>query len=231
MGKRKASEQAAPPAGAKRQQAKPGKQQQQPAAAAGAQAGGAVVSAAAEPRNKEKVLLIGSRGIPYRCAGRWRRRWGLELGRERASAASGGGGRRATFRPASLPPHLFAPPPPVCRFRHLMLDLGQLLPHSKRDSKLDTKSERGVINEVADLKVGGGRGFGCCGVEQAFQQACMRGSRSSRGRCRSRRRRCWGTLPATRAAPVLNRPAPALLPLLPPPPPPAPAGLHQRAVL
>lgn len=35
-----------------------------------------------------------------------------------------------------------------------MLDLGQLLPHSKRDAKLDTKSERGVINEVADMKVG-----------------------------------------------------------------------------
>ena len=39
-----------------------------------------------------------------------------------------------------------------------MLDLGQLLPHGKRDAKLDTKSERGVINEVADMKVGGRRG-------------------------------------------------------------------------
>ena len=43
-----------------------------------------------------------------------------------------------------------------------MMDIGQLLPHGKKDSKLDTKSERGVINEVADLKVqrqgnGGGR--------------------------------------------------------------------------
>ena len=27
-----------------------------------------------------------------------------------------------------------------------------LLPHSKKESKLDTKSDRGVINEVADLK-------------------------------------------------------------------------------
>lgn len=34
-----------------------------------------------------------------------------------------------------------------------MLDLGQLLPHCKRDSKLDTKTDRGVINEVADMKV------------------------------------------------------------------------------
>jgi hypothetical protein len=34
-----------------------------------------------------------------------------------------------------------------------MLDLLQLLPHSKKDSKLDTKTDRGVINEVAELKV------------------------------------------------------------------------------
>jgi hypothetical protein len=34
-----------------------------------------------------------------------------------------------------------------------MLDLGQLLPHGKRDAKLETKSDRGVINEVADMKV------------------------------------------------------------------------------
>lgn len=33
-----------------------------------------------------------------------------------------------------------------------MLDLMQLIPHSKKDAKLDTKSERGVINEVADMK-------------------------------------------------------------------------------
>ena len=29
-----------------------------------------------------------------------------------------------------------------------MLDLGQLLPHAKKDFKLDTKSDRGVINEA-----------------------------------------------------------------------------------
>ena len=34
-----------------------------------------------------------------------------------------------------------------------MLDLIQLLPHSKKDAKLDTKSDRQVINEVADMKV------------------------------------------------------------------------------
>ena len=39
-----------------------------------------------------------------------------------------------------------------------MLDVTQLIPHSKKDSKLDTKSERGAINEVADMKVGAGGG-------------------------------------------------------------------------
>ena len=33
-----------------------------------------------------------------------------------------------------------------------MLDLFQLLPHAKKDSKLDTKAPRTAINEVADLK-------------------------------------------------------------------------------
>ena len=39
------------------------------------------------------------------------------------------------------------------RYRHLLMDVMQLLPHSKKDAKLDTKSDRGVINEVADMKV------------------------------------------------------------------------------
>ena len=34
----------------------------------------------------------------------------------------------------------------------MLLDLIQLLPHSKKDAKLDTKSDRGTINEVADMK-------------------------------------------------------------------------------
>ena len=40
-----------------------------------------------------------------------------------------------------------------CRHRHLMLDLTQLLPHCKKDAKLDTKTDRAVLNEVADMKV------------------------------------------------------------------------------
>ena len=54
-------------------------------------------------KNKEKVLVVSSRGITFRS-------------------------------------------------RHLLLDILQLLPHSKKDAKLDTKTDRGVINEVADLK-------------------------------------------------------------------------------
>ena len=54
-------------------------------------------------KNKEKVLVVSSRGITFRS-------------------------------------------------RHLLLDVLQLLPHSKKDAKLDTKTDRGVINEVADLK-------------------------------------------------------------------------------
>lgn len=41
------------------------------------------------------------------------------------------------------------------RYRHLMNDIIALIPHSKKDSKLDTKNDRQVINEVADMKVCG----------------------------------------------------------------------------
>ncbi|WWD20243.1 hypothetical protein CI109_104719 [Kwoniella shandongensis] len=37
------------------------------------------------------------------------------------------------------------------RMRHLMRDLEVLLPHTKKDSKLDTKSSLHLINELADL--------------------------------------------------------------------------------
>lgn len=39
------------------------------------------------------------------------------------------------------------------RYRHLMTDIMQLIPHHKTDSKLDTKHDWNVINEVAELKV------------------------------------------------------------------------------
>lgn len=34
------------------------------------------------------------------------------------------------------------------RYRHLMTDITALLPHSKKDNKLDTKNDRGLLNEV-----------------------------------------------------------------------------------
>lgn len=38
------------------------------------------------------------------------------------------------------------------RYRHLMNDMIDLIPHCKKDSKLDTKNDRNVVNEVADMK-------------------------------------------------------------------------------
>eukprot|EP00898_Chlorokybus_atmophyticus_P006158 jgi/Chlat1/6543/Chrsp45S06017 len=77
---------------------------------AGGTAPGAVLSngGAAEEKeedfvNKEKVLVLSSRGITF-------------------------------------------------RYRHLMTDILALLPHSKKDVKLDTKDDRQVLNEIADLK-------------------------------------------------------------------------------
>lgn len=38
------------------------------------------------------------------------------------------------------------------RYRHLMQDLLDLLPHAKKDSKLDTKQALWVLNEACDMK-------------------------------------------------------------------------------
>ena len=52
----------------------------------------------------------------------------------------------------------------------------ELLPHSKKESKLDTKSDRGVINEVADLKVrAGGEGGGWAGLLRGVDGVRMGG--------------------------------------------------------
>jgi ribosome biogenesis protein BRX1 len=37
------------------------------------------------------------------------------------------------------------------RYRHLMNDMRMLMPHGKAESKMDDKSNLGVINEIADL--------------------------------------------------------------------------------
>jgi ribosome biogenesis protein BRX1 len=38
------------------------------------------------------------------------------------------------------------------RYRHLMMDILALLPHARKDSKLDTKQKLYVLNEIADMK-------------------------------------------------------------------------------
>ena len=38
------------------------------------------------------------------------------------------------------------------RYRHLMLDLMTLIPNAKKDAKMDTKNERQVVIEAADLR-------------------------------------------------------------------------------
>lgn len=81
----------------------------------------------------------------------------------------GGGGDRFDV-PVSIDPR--SPPrSPLCShsFRHFMLDLAQILPHSKKDAKLDTKSERAAINEVADER--------CCS-SVLFFEARKRGADS-----------------------------------------------------
>lgn len=65
-------------------------------------------------QNKQKVLMLSSRGI--------------------------------THRYRSLEKHFW-----LQRQRHLMNDLAALLPHSKKDAKLDTKSKLYHLNELADL--------------------------------------------------------------------------------
>lgn len=82
-------------------------------------------------KNKEKVLLLSSRGITHR-----------QIWQHYSNCVDAGN---------SLPEIKLVKF--CCRPRHLMLDLAQLLPHCKRDAKLDTKTDRGVINEVADMKV------------------------------------------------------------------------------
>ena len=40
----------------------------------------------------------------------------------------------------------------TARYRHLMEDLKQLIPHHKKDNKLDTKGDINVVNEIAEMK-------------------------------------------------------------------------------
>lgn len=41
----------------------------------------------------------------------------------------------------------------ICRYRHLMMDVMSLLPHSKKDVKVQGKDNKAAtLNELADLK-------------------------------------------------------------------------------
>lgn len=41
----------------------------------------------------------------------------------------------------------------ICRHRHLMLDVVSLLPHCKKDNKVESKESKGAaLNELVDLK-------------------------------------------------------------------------------
>jgi ribosome biogenesis protein BRX1 len=40
----------------------------------------------------------------------------------------------------------------TARYRHLMEDLKKLIPHHKKDNKLDAKGDIHVVNEIAELK-------------------------------------------------------------------------------
>lgn len=79
-------------------------------------------AASKRPRNRQKVLMLTSRGVTYRCA---------------------------------LPPSPTPSPPPLTlpdhSHRHLLADLHALLPHSRKDAKLDTKTHLAQLNELADL--------------------------------------------------------------------------------
>jgi ribosome biogenesis protein BRX1 len=59
------------------------------------------------------------------------------------------------------------------RYRHLMTDLMQLLPHHKTDSKLDTKHDWNAINEVAELKARNLVLFFLCMASDRHQQPMM----------------------------------------------------------
>lgn len=70
-------------------------------------------------RNKQRVLILSSRGVTYRY--------------------------EAVIAGASYAADI------VLRHRHLMNDIYSLLPHSRKDAKLDTKTKLYQLNEIADL--------------------------------------------------------------------------------
>ena len=92
---------------------------------------------------------------------------GAKPAKQHKGAAANGAAAAAAAAPAAAAPAAAAPPAfknrervlvlatrgIAFRARHFMADVMALLPHHKKDVKLDTKNERAVVNEVAELKV------------------------------------------------------------------------------
>lgn len=74
-----------------------------------------------KPKNKQRVLMLSSRGVTYRYA--------LLLYHTLEQRTDNA----------------------LTRHRHLLGDLNALLPHSRKDAKLDTKTQLHQLNELADL--------------------------------------------------------------------------------
>jgi ribosome biogenesis protein BRX1 len=76
-------------------------------------------------KNKQRVLILSSRGVTYRHVSFF-----------------------LAF-PSTRNPHFLTVQ--LHRHRHLLADLHSLLPHSRKDAKLDTKTKLYQLNELADL--------------------------------------------------------------------------------
>ncbi|KAM0451041.1 hypothetical protein ACHAPV_010222 [Trichoderma viride] len=74
-------------------------------------------------KNKQRVLILSSRGVTYRQVMR----------------------RSTDYIIIIISDSIF------CRHRHLLNDIASLLPHSRKDAKFDSKSRLGELNELAEL--------------------------------------------------------------------------------
>lgn len=74
-------------------------------------------------KNKQRVLILSSRGVTYRQVMR----------------------RSTDYIFIIISDSIF------CRHRHLLNDIASLLPHSRKDAKFDSKSRLGELNELAEL--------------------------------------------------------------------------------
>ncbi|WWC92748.1 uncharacterized protein L201_007707 [Kwoniella dendrophila CBS 6074] len=78
----------------------------------------------------------------------------IQKGKNKKSAkdnAIAGPSETSTYKPRKDKTLMLCSRGVTQRMRHLMRDLEVLLPHTKKDSKLDTKSSLHLINELADL--------------------------------------------------------------------------------